>query len=212
MRAVLSVIMLGVLAACAPAIPDSGAGVGFDNSAQAQQARDAQLSGSTIAGAPLVTPNVISPESSAQGTQQGAQQAAQPGAPLALPDAAQPLPGSVASANSADIAAETAAALLAANSPSPTVLPSGAGGAQPNIASYARQSSNPVGNRIYSRTGMDLQAQSARNCRKYPSPDLAQSDFLAQGGPQNDRLALDPDGDGYACSWDPAPFRQAGLN
>ena len=30
---------------------------------------------------------------------------------------------------------------------------------------------------------------------------------LERGGPQRDRLGVDPDGDGFACSWNPTPFR-----
>ena len=44
---------------------------------------------------------------------------------------------------------------------------------------------------------------------RYASPDKAQQDFLAKGGPDRDRLGVDPDGDGFACSWDPRPFRTA---
>ena len=40
----------------------------------------------------------------------------------------------------------------------------------------------------------------------------AQIDFLAKGGPERDRLGVDPDGDGYACAWNPAPFRAAVRN
>ena len=36
--------------------------------------------------------------------------------------------------------------------------------------------------------------------------------FLEAGGPKRDRKALDPDGDGYACGWDPAPYRRAVQN
>jgi hypothetical protein len=32
---------------------------------------------------------------------------------------------------------------------------------------------------------------------------------LSNGGPERDRLGLDPDGDGFACYWDPTPFRLA---
>ena len=53
------------------------------------------------------------------------------------------------------------------------------------------------------------QTVSERACAKYSSSDLAQSDFLAQGGPRRDRLGLDPDGDGFACAWNPQPFRAA---
>mgnify|MGYP000454045377 CR=1 FL=1 len=49
-------------------------------------------------------------------------------------------------------------------------------------------------------------------CAKYASADLAQEDFLQRGGPERDRKGLDPDGDGYACNWDPTPFRAAAGN
>ena len=32
---------------------------------------------------------------------------------------------------------------------------------------------------------------------------------LPCGGPERDPRGLDPDGDGFACDWDPAPFRAA---
>lgn len=54
-----------------------------------------------------------------------------------------------------------------------------------------------------------MQAKAQRNCAGYASPDQAQIDFLANGGPQRDRKGLDPDGDGFACGWDPSPFRSA---
>lgn len=91
----------------------------------------------------------------------------------------------------------------------PTAVPDRPEDLAPNIVRYALSTSNPRGQRIYSRTGINLQARSARNCAEYPSADLAQTAFLEMGGPKRDRKALDPDGDGYACGWDPAPFRAA---
>lgn len=91
----------------------------------------------------------------------------------------------------------------------PTEVPERSGPAAPNIVAYAIGTSNPVGVRVYSRTGFNLVAKAARGCARYPSPDQAQMDFLASGGPQRDRKGLDPDGDGFACGWDPTPFRQA---
>ncbi|KAA2312425.1 hypothetical protein DL237_17305 [Pseudooceanicola sediminis] len=79
----------------------------------------------------------------------------------------------------------------------------------PNLVTYALQTSNPMGQRLYSRISIASESRFNRNCAKYPSPDLAQSDFLKKGGPERDRMGVDPDGDGYACSWDPAPFRKA---
>ncbi|MBM9595317.1 hypothetical protein [Roseitranquillus sediminis] len=78
-----------------------------------------------------------------------------------------------------------------------------------NIVAYALSTSNQPGERIYSRTGFNQQARFTRNCARYASPDLAQQAFLDAGGPQRDRMGLDPDGDGFACYWDPRPFRNA---
>lgn len=91
----------------------------------------------------------------------------------------------------------------------PTAVPQRPSDLAPNIVSYALSTSNPRGQRVYSRAGINLKARAERNCAQYGSPDLAQTDFLEAGGPQRDRLVLDPDGDGYACGWDPAPFRAA---
>ncbi len=75
-----------------------------------------------------------------------------------------------------------------------------------NVALFAQQTSNAVGERLYKRGGNSLSAAAA--CRRFKHPDDAQRAFLANGGPQDDRGGLDPDGDGFACAWDPAPFRQ----
>jgi len=91
----------------------------------------------------------------------------------------------------------------------PTAVPERPRDLSPNIVRYALSTSNPRGQRIYSRTGINMQARSQRNCAQYASADLAQAAFLEMGGPKRDRKALDPDGDGYACGWDPAPFRAA---
>lgn len=78
-----------------------------------------------------------------------------------------------------------------------------------NIVTYALSTNHDRGTRIYSRSGVNLTQRSLRACANYPSPDQAQIAFLEAGGPDRDRLTLDPDGDGYACAWDPAPFRAA---
>lgn len=265
MRASHAALLLGLLGACSPAIPDSGAG--FDNSLAAQGAREAALAGGTsVNGDPLIPPGAISTEPlAAAPTLPGAV----PVEPMPLPAAATPAPVASASSggNAEDIARETAAALAAAQansgvapvqaSPSnpapqiggnpsisdendfqavaqresiesdaerlarnreqyqqvtPTAVPERAGAASPNIASYALATSNPVGARLYSRSGFNLEAKAQRNCGKYPSPDQAQIAFLDSGGPERDRHGLDPDGDGFACAWNPAPFRQAARN
>lgn len=85
----------------------------------------------------------------------------------------------------------------------PTSVPQGVAGV--NIALYAQQTSNAVGERRYTR-GRGLSAGGA--CGRYPSADEAQRAFLAAGGPSGDPRNLDPDGDGFACAWDPGPYRQ----
>ncbi len=94
----------------------------------------------------------------------------------------------------------------------PGALPERTGNAGPNIVQYALETSHPKGQQLYTRVGLNKQAKFQRNCAKYNSADQAQTDFLAQGGPRRDRMGLDPDGDGYACAWDPRPFRAAVRN
>lgn len=91
----------------------------------------------------------------------------------------------------------------------PTALPQRDDNSDPNIVRFALSTSHPVGTRVYSRAGINLQARSQRNCAQFRSGDEAQIEFLRLGGPRRDRKALDPDGDGYACGWDPRPFRLA---
>lgn len=91
----------------------------------------------------------------------------------------------------------------------PRDLPTRPGTNTPNIVEYALRTTNPVGASLYSRSRLTSATRFARNCVAYVSPDAAQEDFLARGGPRRDRKGLDPDGDGFACGWDPTPFRAA---
>lgn len=90
----------------------------------------------------------------------------------------------------------------------PGALPVRPGDSGPNIAAFALATTNPPGVKLYSRPPFYL-TNPEKACAKFASPDLAQQAFLAAGGPERDRKALDPDGDGFACSWDPRPFRNA---
>lgn len=90
----------------------------------------------------------------------------------------------------------------------PGALPVRPGDEGPNIAAFALATTNPPGVKLYGRPPFYL-TNPQRACAKFASPDLAQQAFLASGGPQRDTKALDPDGDGFACSWDPRPFRIA---
>ena len=79
----------------------------------------------------------------------------------------------------------------------------------PNIVEYALSTAHPVGTPRYRRSNPLRWQTWERNCMRYPSQDAAQEAFLAGGGPERDRHNLDPDGDGYACWWDPEPIRRA---
>jgi hypothetical protein len=76
----------------------------------------------------------------------------------------------------------------------------------PNIVQFALSTTHAPGTQMYSRSSLRFTDQAAA-CARYSSSDLAQEAFLAAGGPERDRRGLDPDGDGFACSWDPRPFR-----
>lgn len=80
-----------------------------------------------------------------------------------------------------------------------------------NIITFARETSNSVGQRVYRRPNI-RRTNSSSQCRKFNSADNAQRNFLSNGGPQDDPLNLDPDGDGFACRWSPDAYRALVLN
>ncbi len=90
----------------------------------------------------------------------------------------------------------------------PTDLPQRPGDTGPNIVEFALSTSHAPGVQIYKRSGSGLRNTNAA-CGKFASSDKAQQEFLAKGGPERDRMGVDPDGDGFACAWDPRPFRTA---
>jgi hypothetical protein len=90
----------------------------------------------------------------------------------------------------------------------PTALPTRTGPSGPNIVEFALTTTHAPGTPVYRRSGLGIGTPMAK-CGRYPSADLAQEAFLENGGPDRDREGLDPDGDGFACGWDPRPFRTA---
>ncbi|MEZ5686547.1 MAG: hypothetical protein R3D78_11950 [Paracoccaceae bacterium] len=80
------------------------------------------------------------------------------------------------------------------------------GAAGPNLAAYALAATQAPGSAVYPRGGIHL-VSSEKACAGFVSPDLAQIAFLEAGGPEKDRKNLDPDGDGFACGWDPRSVR-----
>jgi hypothetical protein len=226
----ISVLALMAIAACGPQVPDSGAGVGFDNYADymaQQNQRDAQLQGQSlpppaaVSSVPLGSTMPLDPDA-----QLAAETAAVLGTARPAPLDASPSNPPPVAVNAAGISQEndfdevselrsieSDAAALARNRAQyvviqPTELPRRSGDGGPNIVEYALRTTNPKGVSLYRRSALNFQNHE-RNCAQYPSADQAQIDFLARGGPQRDRMALDPDGDGFACDWDPRPFRAA---
>jgi hypothetical protein len=260
MRRTWWLVVAGALAACQPAVPDSG--VGFGDYASYVRARERALETGTPAPlAPAVTtPGAPAPGGPAGGfsvdraaaaidAADGRAAAPAPvGAPLPLP---APAPAAPATFDPTDpnrprgnapagIAVESGE--MAHNNPGisdeqdfgavssretiesdaerlararsqytvvqPTALPTRSGPGGPNIVEFALSTTHAPGTPVYRRSGLSLGAPMAK-CGRYPSADLAQEAFLKNGGPDRDREGLDPDGDGFACGWDPRPFRTA---
>lgn len=226
-RAVLVAVCLG-LAGCAPSVPSSNQGVGFgspDDFLRQQAERDRQLAGSgstQFAGQELGQNRAISrDELTAAGIGAGAQ--AEPvGAPLsAINPAPAPATNNAGISDEQDFSAVSARESIESDAQrraaqaaqrqeiQPTALPDRPADTGPNIVQYALNAPNSRGQEWYSRSLLTTQARFQRNCAEYNSPDAAQRDFLARGGPERDPRGIDPDGDGFACGWDPAPFRLA---
>ncbi|MFP7571590.1 hypothetical protein [Marivita sp. S2033] len=215
-------IALLALAGCTHQVPNSAQGVGFDNYDGYTQRREAVLEGRapasviaappTVTGAPLTG---ISPQDQARLANSGvAPLNASPSnpAPAIVENAAGISGENDFNAVSSSRTIESDAALIAQNRAQyqviqPEALPTRPGTNTPNIVAYALQTTNPKGVSLYRRGGFASESRTQRNCAGFASADLAQEAFLAEGGPEKDRNKLDPDGDGFACGWDPAPFR-----
>ncbi|AGT09626.1 hypothetical protein [Paracoccus aminophilus] len=75
------------------------------------------------------------------------------------------------------------------------------------LVRFAQTEKQNPGQARYARTGANP-AQALKACSQFPNPAIAQTAFLANGGPILDPQNLDPDGDGFVCGWDPRPYRQ----
>jgi hypothetical protein len=91
----------------------------------------------------------------------------------------------------------------------PTPLPVRTGSSDTVVIDFALSTTNNVGQKRFDRGSRISQERFYRACARYGAQDEAQEDFLDSGGPERDTKYLDPDGDGFACFWDPAPFRLA---
>ena len=235
MRAPIYLLAALGLAACTPQMPDSGVGVGF-NDYNAYNAQPAPASPSTgfspgaaaaaIAKAEGGTTAPLSPAPQpvfVPQAQPGGQPAARPrgDAPAGIQQTTSEMGytnGSVSDEQDFQAVAaretiESDKARIANNRAQyqvdqPGALPQRTGESGPNIVEFALSTTHPIGTQMYNRSSVRL-TNAASACARFSSPDLAQEAFLAAGGPNKDRKGLDPDGDGYACAWDPTPFRSA---
>jgi len=229
MRLTFGLVMMAMLGACAPAVPfDDPAQMGGAVDQNNRAARDAALDGDGFQSPDAVSSEPLSaldPDTEAAqigSDAQAALAAAGSGDP-GLQTAAPNPPSAAASADGisreqdfeavdARRTIEQDAARIARNRERYEVVQPEDIGTRPddvgpNIVAYALATTHPRGTQIYNRIGFNSDDRTARNCSEFSSPDKAQIAFLRQGGPERDRRGLDPDGDGYACDWDPAPYR-----
>ena len=220
----ISVLAVG-LGACSTPVPDSGSeatGVGFGDYGtyqQQQAAREAALAG----GEPLSALNVTAglPSSAAAEPTEAESLAAQTraalGSGVGTPPQASGSPrlsdeqNFDAVANRETIESDRVRIEQRRSQfeqVAPTALPDRPSSTGPNIVAFALSTTHAPGESVYNRSSL-FGPGNARNCNRYSSANEAQTAFLAAGGPQRDRQGLDPDGDGYACGWDPTPFRLA---
>lgn len=221
MRVLLVGAALFAVAACSASVPDSGQGVGFDRVDQERTTRlerDRRLQTAPPVSTVALDDDANGPEADAARQARAANSGVPPAQvgpgspPPAVTDAAglsreQDFQAVSGERDIEDDAERMRLARSQYRVIQPTALPTRTGSDRPNVVAYALQTDNPVGTAIHKR-GRTSEAKHQRNCAAYPSPDLAQEDFLALGGPAKDRKGLDPDGDGFACSWDPTPFRR----
>lgn len=236
MRIALPLILTLGLAACnMTPIPDSGAeatGVGFGDRAAYQterQRREAALSGQAVAGlGGQVSGEVAGAPLSALGTDLGTPTAAAPSTGdiaadtrAALGVTQAPPPGTPRLSDEQNFDAVANRETIESDrqrleqqrqqfeAVAPTAVPDRpTGDLGPNIVQFALSTTHPRGQTVYRRTNL-FGTRDGRNCNRYTNANEAQEVFLANGGPEQDRQGLDPDGDGYACGWDPRPFRLA---
>jgi len=224
MRLTFGLVMMAMLGACAPAVPfDDPAQMGGAVDQNNRAARDAALAGDgfqspdSVSSEPL---SALGPDSEASqlgADAQAALAATGSGAGRSTPPSAAANADGISreqdfEAVDARRTIEQDAARIARNRERYEVVQPEDIGTRPddvgpNIVAYALATTHPKGTQIYNRIGFNSDDRTARNCSEFTSPDKAQIAFLRQGGPERDCRGLDPDGDGYACDWDPAPYR-----
>ena len=232
MRFYWMILPLVVLAACDPGVSNPNAGVGFSDYRSYIAEREAALQGHRPAPQPVLPPGAA-PRSAATPQAVRSEPIAATPLDVTTPATGQPMSAiaptalavpntggqtGISDENSFEAVAarqtiQSDAQRIAANRATyqqipPSSLPQRGAGTTPNLAAYALSAQNRLGEPFWNRGGLKL-ARHDRACAKYPSPDLAQIAFLKRGGPERDPGNLDPDGDGFACAWNPTPFQAA---
>ncbi len=190
MRTYLITLSLLALTACAPSVPNSGAsGVGFGT----------EIGGGGIPATVATPPQTIQVAGETATVNTGS---------VDISDEQDF--GAVAGRESID----SDAARIASNREvyvivEPRELPVRTDNSLSLVVEFALATNNPVGQPLYRRSGFMAERRFNRSCAKFTSADLAQEAFLNRGGPQRDSKGMDPDGDGFACYWNPVPYRQA---
>lgn len=236
-RLILSGLAAFALVACAPEVPDSARGVGFESYSDYLKRREtgapAPSQGLPISperptapapapvGQPLTAIAPTSPEAA------WTDPALDPNRPRSDAIATvQPQAGELAHNNPSGISDEQDFDAVASRESiesdrarieqkrqqlvvvQPGALPERTGPTGPNIVEFAVSTRHNPGTAQYQRNSLFKKNYEAA-CGPFTSADLAQEAFLAAGGPERDKLGVDPDGDGFACGWDPRPFRAA---
>ncbi len=198
------------LGACTANMPLSNPGVGFDDYSQYAGRQDM----ATAPTAGLAAPAAVSSGAIGSTALAAAGIGAAPaGPPLAIQSSGisdeQDFEAVTSRESIESDAARMAQAAANYQVIQPTALPAPPANTGPDIVAYALNAPNRLGQPWYSRFIFSGQGRFRRNCAAYRSPDEAQRDFLARGGPERDPRGIDPDGDGFACGWNPAPFLAA---
>ncbi|OSP55224.1 hypothetical protein [Pseudoruegeria sp. SK021] len=201
MRLMWALAAAGLVAGCSGSVPDSGSPVFLEPvSPEARAQRDVLLQGGgASSGTVGLQPSSVPSEA-----------AVNPAAQTAGVSPAQT--AGVSPVQTTTLTSTATAASTAAPSSyqvvSPKPVPSRPSGSAPSVAGYALETTHAPGTTVYQRNASSTE-RSDRACARYASDDLAQAAFLQTGGPAEDGQGLDPDGDGFACAWDPERFRQA---
>ncbi len=211
-------VMALVLSGCAQVPDDTRGGVGFGDYGQYSQERSARQT--ALAGG-ASNQTILPPAGDAGATDIAALAGEALNEVESQPSAATPArPGSTSISDEQDFDAVAERESIESDAErlrrmqeqrvevAPTAVPTRTGSSGPNIIEYALATTHPVGEQRHRRSPLG-QGRHERNCLSYRSDDLAQEAFLSMGGPERDRQALDPDGDGYACNWNPGVYRNA---